>query len=117
MTLRLDRVSPLIFKVLAPDVVVAEENNKLLFTGSGQLSTDGGWTWVDKSKALSNMVQGIREGYRKPFKLVSFHNGQILAVVGKSEPTLSGIKASVSIIKSSDIGSTWQKVYSFPNER
>ncbi len=104
-------------KVLAPDVVVAEENNKLLFTGSGQLSTDGGWTWVDKSKALSNMVQGISEGYRKPFKLVSFHNGQILAVVGKSEPTLSGIKASASIIKSSDMGSTWQKVYSFPNEQ
>ena len=104
-------------KVLGPDIVVEDDNSKMLFTGTGQLSTDGGWTWTDKSKALSNLVQGIAEGYRRPFKLVSFHGGQILAVVGKSEPTLSGTKASVSIIKSSDMGDTWQKVYSFPNEQ
>lgn len=103
-------------KVLATDIVVAEDNNKLLFTSSGKLSTDGGWTWIDKSKALEKMVGDISSGYRRPIYLVSFRNGEIRAVISESKPTLGGNKTSISILKSSDMGSTWQVVYFFPNE-
>jgi photosystem II stability/assembly factor-like uncharacterized protein len=101
-------------KVLAPDVLVAEDNNKVIFTGSCQLSTDGGWTWVDKSGALANRVQGIRSGYRIPFKLLSFRDGQLLAVVSfKDRFTGSAV---VTVLKSLDMGTSWQEVSSLPNQ-
>ena len=102
-------------KVTANDVVVADDNNKQLFTDNGQLSTDGGWTWTDKSTVLTKYVTSGESLWNCEIYLLSFRNGEIRAVVCKGDRmSANGV---VSIIKSRDLGSTWQESSTLPNEK
>jgi len=101
-------------KVLAPDVVVAEDNPKVLFTSSGQLSTDGGWTWIDKSKPLAALVDtNVKEGYVGPVRIVSLLKGELRAVVYRRAVSLGYEPGVTRIVKSNNLGDSWEQVTAF----
>lgn len=95
-------------KMVATDVLVDESNHSVLFTDSGHLSSDGGWTWTDKSSSLTSFLGGVPALSNRTFKLVSFHNGEIRAVVGQFDRMSSD--GTIKIIQSPDSGNTWQQV-------
>ncbi|MGA2483563.1 MAG: hypothetical protein ABSF92_10655 [Candidatus Acidiferrales bacterium] len=100
-------------KVVANDVVVADDNDKELFTDSGRLTTNGGWTWTDKSAALVKyMPSGL---WSSGIRLVYFRNGEIRAVIGSYDRMSNN--SMVTVIKSADMGSTWQVASSLPDEQ
>ncbi len=101
--------------VRAPDVIVAEDDPKLIFTGSGQASTDGGWTWVDRAAPLNNLLRNanVGEGYLQPLKLLSFRNHEIRLVLFKGDISYGAEAGTTTILKSRNLGETWEEVKSF----
>jgi photosystem II stability/assembly factor-like uncharacterized protein len=96
-------------KVEASDILVDESNSLALYTNKGMLSTDGGWTWTDKSATLARDL-GVELAYYKPnLSLVSFRNGEIIGVVGHIEDVMSDT-GTIAVVRSVDSGTTWQKV-------
>jgi photosystem II stability/assembly factor-like uncharacterized protein len=93
-------------KVVASDILVAEDNNKMLFAGNGQLSADGGWTWTDKHEALRDFL-----GDLVSFKLISFKGQQLRAAVGRFNPL--NTTSDIRIIQSKNLGSSWEEMKAF----
>ena len=86
----------------------------MIATGTGKVSTDGGWTWADKSNALSRLkIEVFTSGYVWPFRLLSFRNGEIRAVFSQTNQW-TGDRV-VRIVRSRDLGDTWDEASSLPN--
>jgi photosystem II stability/assembly factor-like uncharacterized protein len=88
------------------DALVSQDNNKVLFTNHGDLSTDGGWTWSSKWAALEKAaVTGM---FREPqARLLSFANNEIVAYTAyegvQSDPKFS-------VIRSRNLGDSWETI-------
>ncbi|HEX4963451.1 MAG TPA: hypothetical protein VF173_21665 [Thermoanaerobaculia bacterium] len=104
-------------KVLAADVVVSEDKPKMIYAGVGQLSTDGGWTWLDKSAALARYIEPNRaKSYRRPdFTLLAFRGNEIRIAIHRYDTYLHS--GGFSILKSGNLGESWDIASSFPGER
>jgi photosystem II stability/assembly factor-like uncharacterized protein len=102
-------------KAMGADVMVAEDNNKMMFTATGQLSTDGGWTWTDKSGALARFLPNIKSGYKQELTLVSFRGAELRIVFGTFDNMSRS--ATITVLKSGDLGSTWLPIASLPRHK
>jgi photosystem II stability/assembly factor-like uncharacterized protein len=100
----------------AADIVVCESNPKMLYAGVGQLSTDGGWTWNDKSEALGKYIDlSWAKGYRREdFTLLSFQGKEIRIALHRYDTYMHA--GGFGIIKSTDLGDRWEVVKSFDGQ-
>lgn len=94
-------------KVLAADFVVCEDDPKMIFAGVGRLSTDGGWTWADKSAALrKHITNRFGEGYRRDdLTLLACRVGEIRVAVhhyGRFG------RLGLWVMKSTNLGDSWE---------
>jgi hypothetical protein len=98
-------------KALAADVRIDELNHLALYTDTGKFSLDGGWTWIDKSKQLAKIC-GCDNGerYITAAKLLSFHGGELRALIVARGDAFNGYPGDVTIIRSQDMGDTWNVV-------
>lgn len=101
--------------VFGGDIVVCGERSKILYAGVGQLSTDGGWTWTDKSQALTKYIErNFAKTYRRTdFTLLSCVNSTIRIAIHRGRSSFQ--EGRSQIIVSSDLGDTWAVLYSFPS--
>jgi photosystem II stability/assembly factor-like uncharacterized protein len=95
-------------KVIAWDVLADEANPSVLFTDTAHVSSDGGWTWTDKSPSLTKFLGSVPPLSTRTLKLVSFRNAEIRAVIGQFNRMSGG--GIVRIIRSQDSGSSWSAV-------
>jgi photosystem II stability/assembly factor-like uncharacterized protein len=96
-------------KTEATEVLVDDSNRLSLYTNKGMLSTDGGWTWIDKSSSITKSLGVDLGSYFPNFTLISFRNGEIVGIVNHIQDIMSG-SGTITVVKSADSGSTWQKV-------
>ena len=103
-------------KVGAADVVVCEGNPKALYAGVGQFSSDGGWTWNDKSGPLMQYVErNTAKTYRRhDFTLLSCRQTEIRIAVHRYDAFMH--TGGFWIIGSSDLGDSWHVVASVPDQ-
>ena len=99
-------------KVVANDVLVNEGNNTILFTDTARLSTDGGWTWTDKSPVLTKFLGGKEPALsNRHFTLTFIRNKEIGAVAVEFD-RMTDTDAIIKIIRSRDLGDSWEQVSS-----
>lgn len=105
-------------KTLAVDVLTDEANPSTLFTDTARLSTDGGWTWTDKSRTLSSACKcDIGKGYIGPVRLLSFRKGEIRALISYRGDAFNGYPGAIVILRSQDSGDTWSVISQFESHR
>jgi hypothetical protein len=95
------------------DVVVTDAASHTLITSRANVSRDGGWTWANKWPALqSACVSGL---FREPgARLLYYRDGTI---VGYS--SYEGVQGepSFSIIRSRNLGDSWETVFHLNGQR
>jgi photosystem II stability/assembly factor-like uncharacterized protein len=98
-------------KTIAVQVLVDESNHSDLFTDTARLSTDGGWTWTDKSKQLAKACKcDIGTRYLGPAKLLSFRGGEIHALIDYDGNAFNGYPGDIALVRSRDLGETWDVI-------
>lgn len=101
-------------KTLAVDVLVDEKNPSALFTDTAHLSTDGGWTWQDKSKTLAQACKcDVGSGYIGSVKLLSFGGGETRVLISHRGDAFNGYPGAIAILGSHDSGDTWSALAQF----
>lgn len=100
----------------AADIVVCEDNPKLILAGVGKFSTDGGWTWVNKSAALQQyLTRNYGEGYRRgDLRLLSCRANEFRVLVYHYDSQLQS--EAFWVMKSSDRGDTWEIASSYSGQ-
>ncbi len=103
-------------KVGAADIVTCEGNSKHLFAGVSQVSTDGGWSWSDKSAALLKYIANTALAYpHSDLTLLSCRGDEVrVAVRPYSGLTHSG---GWSILTSPNLGDSWEVVDTVAGQR
>jgi photosystem II stability/assembly factor-like uncharacterized protein len=101
-------------RTVANEMLVAEDDNKMLFTDTLQLSTDAGWTWTDKSTVLNQLLGEAPALSTRTIRLLSFQHGIITILVSEFD-RMSGA-GSANILQSGDLGSTWEQIGALPGE-
>jgi hypothetical protein len=97
-------------KIAAQDLLVDTTNHQALYTDMGKLSTDGGWTWTDKSSSLTTFLGGTPALSNRTQDLISFRGGEIsMAVLQYDRLSKAG---TIRIIKSHDAGGSWEQISS-----
>jgi len=95
------------------DVVVTDAASHTLITSRANVSRDGGWTWANKWPALQHAcVSGM---FREPgARLLYYRDGSI---VGYSSYEGVESQPSFSIIRSSNLGDSWETVFHLNGQR
>lgn len=90
------------------DIAVLDDKGMILYTNAGHLSTDGGWTWIDKSGILSKskLIQG--QGWRILY-------GNAKEIVGYSGDR-GGFSSFFLLARSKDRGDSWDITYRAKDE-
>lgn len=101
-------------KTLAVDIVSDETTSSVLFTDTAHLSTDGGWTWTDRSANLARACKcDLGKGYIGPVKLLSFRSGDIRALISYRGNAFNGNPGAIAILRSQDSGESWSAISQF----
>jgi photosystem II stability/assembly factor-like uncharacterized protein len=98
-------------KTIAVEILVDETDHSNLFTDTARLSTDGGWTWTDKSKQLASACKcDIGTRYLGPAKLLSFRGGEIRALISYDGNAFNGYPGDIAIVRSRNLGDAWDVI-------
>lgn len=101
----------------ASDVVVCEDNPKQILAGVGRFSTDGGWTWANKSASMSKyLTRNYGDGYRRgDLTLLSCKANEFRVLVYRSDPRDIDTP-TFWVMKTSNLGETWETASSNPGQ-
>jgi len=98
-------------KAQATAVVVDQTNAAAIFTDKAQLSTDGGWTWTDKSKTLDAVckcdINAWGFGLTSP---LSFRAGDIRVMLAYGANAFNGYPGDIVVMQSRDSGESWSMI-------
>ncbi len=98
-------------KTQAVALVVDQTNPSAIFTAKAQLSTDGGWTWTDKSHALAAACKcDVTTYYVGPVSPLSFRGGDIRLLVANGNNALNGYPGDIFVMRSQDSGDSWNVI-------
>ena len=102
-------------KTLAVSLVVDPANPAAIFTDKAQLSTDGGWTWIDKSHALAAACKcDVTTYYVGPAKPLSFRGGDIRLLIAEGSNAFNGYPGDIVVMRSQDSGDSWNALSKLP---
>ena len=91
--------------------VVDEANPTTIFTDEAQLSSDGGWTWTDKSKTLDAVckcdINAWHFGLTSP---LSFRAGDIRVMLAYGANAFNGYPGDIVVMQSRDSGASWSAI-------
>jgi len=95
-------------KTQATALVVDQTNPAAIFTDKAQLSTDGGWTWTDKSKTLDAVckcdINAWGFGLTSP---LSFRAGDIRVMLAFGANAGNGYPGDIVVMQSPNSGESW----------
>jgi hypothetical protein len=98
-------------KTQSASLVVDQMNSSAIFTDKAQLSTDGGWTWSDRSRALNAACKcDVSSYYIGPAKSLSFRNGELRVLIAYGVNAFNGYPGEIATMVSKDSGASWQRV-------
>jgi len=98
-------------KTYAEMLVVDQSSPNAIFTDQAQLSTDGGWTWTDKSGALSSACRcDIKNYYNGGPKPLSFHGGEIRILIAFGADAFNSYPGEIDVMRSLDLGDSWDRI-------
>jgi photosystem II stability/assembly factor-like uncharacterized protein len=102
--------------VPASDLVVCEDNPKLILAGVGKFSADGGWTWQNKSAALNQyLTRNYGEGYRRgDLTLLSCRAGEFRVLVYHYDSQLAS--EAFWVMRSNNLGDSWEVAGSYKGQ-
>ena len=102
-------------KTTAAGLVIDQTNPLSIFTDKAQLSTDGGWTWADKSHPLETACKSnIKSFYVGMAKSLSFHAGEIRVLLASDPNAFNGYPGDITVLRSPDSGDTWAPIAKLP---
>ena len=93
------------------EAIISSDNSMNIFTRTFKLSTDGGWTWFDKSTSLGKLNDyNLFTSEGNLVNLLYFKKKTLMVAVHPQD-----YRSTYQLIRSNDLGSTWFPVFSLPN--